>query len=213
MLGECLDRELYAGNALEVAPELLNKVLLTGDGRAGRIVEVEAYRGVDDPGSHGHRGPTPRTAVMFGPPGYLYVYFTYGIHWCANVVVEADGVCAAVLLRALTPMHGLEMMRLARGPVAHRDRDLCSGPAKLTQALGITGSHNGADLVTVDRGVTIVDDGCSPPDVPICSTRIGITKGTDLLWRWHVPGIADVSRVRAMPPGAANLHDTPIRRD
>ena len=177
-----------------MAPELLNKVLLTGDGRAGRIVEVEAYRGADDPGSHGHRGPTSRTAAMFGPPGRLYVYFTYGIHWCANVVVEADGTCAAVLLRALTPLRGLEAMRVARGAAARRRRDLCSGPAKLTQALGLDGSHDGADLVTADRGVAVVDDGRLPPSAPVRTTRVGISRGTDLLWRWYVPGVVDVSR-------------------
>ena len=218
-LGRRLSREFYARNALAVAPELLNKVLATGDGRAGRIVEVEAYRGADDPGSHGHRGRTPRTAVMFGPPGHLYVYFTYGMHWCANVVVESDGLCAAVLLRALTPLRGLEAMRVARGTAARRDRDLCSGPAKLTQALGLDGDYNGANLMTAgptpttDGGqlraprcsgpdpatgnlaVAIVDDGCAPPPEPVQATRIGITKGADLPWRWYVPGVTDVSQL------------------
>ena len=147
-----LDRDFYARGALEVAPELLNKVLVAPDGRAGRIVEVEAYRGADDPGSHGFRGPTRRTAVMFGPAGHLYVYFTYGMHWCANAVAGADGVAAAVLLRALTPLQGLDAMYEARGRAARRDRDLCSGPAKLTQALGIDGALDGADLVSADRG-------------------------------------------------------------
>ncbi|MYE09747.1 MAG: DNA-3-methyladenine glycosylase [Acidimicrobiaceae bacterium] len=189
-----LPRDFYARHALEVAPELLNKVLVAPDGRAGRIVEVEAYRGAADPGSHGFRGMTRRNATMFGPPGRLYVYFSYGMHWCANLVAETDGVAAAVLLRALTPLEGLEAMYAARGPAARRDRDLCSGPAKLTQALGIDGFLDGADLVSGDRGVTIVDDGQSPPPEPAVTTRIGLSNGADLPWRFCVAGAADVSR-------------------
>ncbi|MXY11684.1 MAG: DNA-3-methyladenine glycosylase [Acidimicrobiaceae bacterium] len=189
-----MDRAFYARGALEVAPDLLNKVLVAPDGRAGRIVEVEAYRGADDPGSHGFRGKTRRNATMFGPPGHLYVYFTYGMHWCANVVAETDGVAAAVLLRALTPLDGLDAMYAARGPAARRDRDLCSGPAKLTQALGIDGALDGANLVTADRDVTIVDDGRPPPQEPVVTTRIGLTSGSDLPWRFHVSEVPDLSR-------------------
>ena len=189
-----LDRDFYARSALEVAPDLLNKVLVAPDGRAGRIVEVEAYRGADDPGSHGFRGPTKRNATMFGPPGHLYVYFTYGMHWCANVVVETEGVAAAVLLRALTPIQGLDAMYAARGPAARTGRDLCSGPAKLTQALGIDEALDGANLVSGDRGVTIVDDGQPPPPTPAVTTRIGLTNGADLPWRFYIEGTADVSR-------------------
>ena len=191
-----LGRDFYARSALEVAPDLLNKVLVAGDGRAGRIVEVEAYRGADDPGSHGFGGKTRRNATMFGPPGRLYVYFTYGMHWCANVVVETDGTAAAVLLRALTPLEGLDAMHAARGPAARRDRDLCSGPAKLTQALGIDGELDGADLVIAGRGVTVVDDGVPPPDEPARSGRIGLSRGAELPWRLHITGVADVSRAR-----------------
>ena len=194
MSRQSLDRDFYARGALEVAPELLNKMLVAPDGRAGRIVEVEAYRGADDPGSHGFRGKTKRNAAMFGPPGRLYVYFTYGMHWCANVVAETDGVASAVLLRALTPLEGLDAMYAARGPAARRDRDLCSGPAKLTQALGIDGAFDGADLVTGDRRVTIVDDGQPPPPAPAVTARIGLTNGADLPWRFHVEGTPDVSR-------------------
>ena len=132
--------------------------------------------------------------VMFGPPGHLYVYFTYGMHWCANAVAETDGVAAAVLLRALTPLEGLEAMHEVRGPAARRDRDLCSGPAKLTQALGIDGDLDGADLVSGDRGVTILDDGRPPPTDPAVTTRIGLTNGADLPWRFCVSGAADLSR-------------------
>ena len=187
-----LERGFCARDPREVAPDLLNKVLVAG-GCRGRIVEVEAYAGSDDPGSHGYRGMTPRTEVMFGPPGRLYVYFTYGMHWCANVVCGAEGECAAVLLRALTPLAGVDQM-WERRPAARRDRDLCSGPAKLTAALGIDGSVNGADLVTADAGIELFDDGIRPPSDPGCSVRIGLSAGADLPWRWYVPGCPDLSR-------------------
>ena len=187
-----LEQGFYARDPLIVAPDLLNKVLVAGECR-GRIVEVEAYAGADDPGSHGFRGMTPRTEVMFGPPGRLYVYFTYGMHWCANVVCGVEGECAAVLLRALTPMDGLDAMR-ERRPKAHRDRDLCSGPAKLTAALGIDSAANGADLVTAGSGIEMLDDGTAPPAEPGRSVRIGLSAGADLPWRWYVPGCSDLSR-------------------
>ena len=186
MTGEVLPRSFYARDALVVAPQLLNKLLVAADGRAGRIVEVEAYRGEHDPGSHAYRGRTARNAVMFGPAGHLYVYFTYGMHWCANAVCGDDGEPMAVLLRALAPSEGLDAMRAARGPAARRDRDLASGPAKLCQALGLDRAHDGADLVAGDRGVTIVDDGIAPPRRPVRTTRIGLSAGEDLPWRWYV---------------------------
>ncbi len=143
---------------------LLNKLLVHDEpeGRlAVRIVEVEAYRGAVDPGSHAYRGRTPRTAVMFGPPGHLYVYFTYGMHWCANVVaLGAPGDASAVLLRAGEPLDGLDVMR-ARRPAARQDRDLCSGPARLAQALGIAKEENGASLLRGPLG--IYDDDVAPP--------------------------------------------------
>lgn len=185
-------RDFFTRDSLEVAPELLNKLIAFGVCR-GRVVEVEAYRGADDPGSHGRRGMTPRTEVMFGPAGRLYVYFTYGMHWCANVVCGADGECSAVLLRAVTPLAGLGQMR-ERRPAARRDRDLCSGPAKFTAAFGIDGTHNGADLVTADSGIELLDDGTPPPLDPGQSTRIGLTTGADLPWRWFVSGCDDLSR-------------------
>jgi len=180
-----------------VGLELLNKLLVVGD-RSGRIVEVEAYAGSEDPGSHAYRGPTLRNATMFGPPGHLYVYFTYGMHWCANVVCDEDGVGTAVLLRALQPVDGIDAMRRAR-PAARTDRDLCSGPARLCQALGIDRAHDGADLVTGDEGVTLVDDGIPPPIEPGVTTRVGLSAGADLPWRWFVPGDANVSKHRAGP--------------
>jgi DNA-3-methyladenine glycosylase len=180
-------------NPLAVAPWLLNKVLVVGE-RAGRIVEVEAYHGANDAASHAYRGLTPRTAIMFGPPGFLYVYFTYGMHWCANVVCGPDGEAAAVLIRALAPVGGLEAMRAAR-PKARRERDLCSGPAKLCQALGITGADNGTDLLAKrGAGVRLRDDGTPPPRRAARGRRIGIKEATEHRWRFWVPGDPNVSR-------------------
>ena len=190
MLRTDLARAFYARDPRAVAPELLNKVLVHG-GRAGRIVEVEAYCGGEDPGSHAYRGRTKRNRVMFGPPGGLYVYFTYGMHWCANAVCGNDGEGLAVLLRALAPLDGLDEMRTAR-----RDTDLCSGPAKLCQALGIDGAFDGSDLLTGDRGVRIVDDGVPPPTDPAQTTRIGLSAGAEHPWRWYVPADPNVSRPR-----------------
>ena len=190
--GRRLPRRFYRRDPREVAPELLGKVLVR-DGRAGRIVEVEAYCGSEDPGSHAFRGRTPRNATMFGPPGGLYVYFTYGMHWCANAVCGDEDEGVAVLLRALAPLRGLEEMRTSR-PAARTDRDLCSGPAKLCMALGLDRAFDGADLVTADRGVAIVDDGTPPPAQPAHGLRVGLSAGADLPWRWWVPGDPNVSR-------------------
>ena len=192
-----LPRRFYRRDPRDVAPELLNKVLVHG-ARSGRIVEVEAYAGAEDPGSHAFRGQTPRNATMFGPPGCLYVYLSYGVHWCANAVCGTEGEGVAVLLRALSPLGGVDGMRIARPGIA-RDRQLCSGPGRLCQALGITKVHDGADLVTGDRGPVIVDDGTAPPAVPGNSVRIGLTAGAASPWRWYVPGDPNLSRAR--PPG------------
>ena len=185
------DRSFFERPVTAVAPELLGMVLACGD-RAGRIVEVEAYGGADDPASHGHRGRTSRNDVMFGPPGLLYVYFTYGMHWCANVVCEPDGHCGAVLIRALAPVRGVEKMWADR-PKARRRRDLCSGPAKLTAALGIEGGHNGTDLVDPAAPVRLLERDALPP-AHATSTRIGITAATERAWRWYAPGDPNVSR-------------------
>lgn len=193
-----LPRSFYERPAVDVAPELLNKVLVA-PGVRGRIVEVEAYMGSDDPGSHAYRGPTPRTEVMFGRAGHLYVYFSYGMHWCANVVCGDEGVASAVLLRAITPLGGLDLMG-ERRPKARRGVDLCNGPAKLTSAFGIDGRHDGLDLLRNAHGVRVIDDGTPPPAKPANGIRVGLTHGTELEWRWAVPGVADVSRPR--PPDA-----------
>jgi DNA-3-methyladenine glycosylase len=189
-----LDRDFYRRDPRAVAPDLLGKVVVAGERRA-RIVEVEAYCGPEDPAAHSYRGRTPRNATMFGPPGHLYVYFSYGMHWCCNPVCGDDDEGVAVLLRALEPLDGLEAMRAARGGV--RDRDLCRGPARLCEALGITGVLDGADLVTGDRGLAIVEDGTPPPSTPAVGPRIGITRGADAPWRFWVPDSPYVSRGRS----------------
>lgn len=189
-------RAFYRRHPTQVAPALLNAILVRDDGRAGRIVEVEAYAGSEDPAAHSFRGQTARNATMFGEPGHLYVYFTYGLHWGSNAVCGEVGEGAGVLLRALEPLQGLELMRPLR-PKARRDRDLANGPGKLSQAMGITGEFDGADLVCADRGITIVSDGMAPPDVPVVGPRIGITRAVDLPWRWHVPRHPNVSGRRS----------------
>jgi DNA-3-methyladenine glycosylase len=185
-----LARSFSDDDPVAVAPRLLNKVLTVGD-RSGRIVEVEAYRS-DDPASHSFRGVTARTAVMFGPPGHLYVYFSYGVHWCANVVCGPQGEGAAVLLRALEPLSGRAAMYRARTRARH-DRDLCSGPGKLTQALGLSGADNGADL-TVASGPHLLDDGTPPPPAPLDGPRVGISVAVARPWRVLVAGSRHVSR-------------------
>ncbi len=193
--GRALPRSFYDRDALEVAPELLNKVLVfAGEGArlAARIVEVEAYRGADDPGSHSFRRRTPRNATMFGPAGKLYVYFSYGNHWCMNAVCGPGEQPHAVLLRAAAPLAGVDAMR-ERRKAAKRDRDLCAGPGRLGQAFGVDRVHDGADLV---RGpLRIVDDGVSPPARPGVSRRIGLGagKGEELPYRFYVPGNENVS--------------------
>jgi len=194
-----LPRDFYRRHPAEVAPELLNKILVRDDGRAGRIVEVEAYAGSEDPAAHSHRGKTARNATMFGEPGHLYVYFSYGIHWGSNAVCGEVGQGAGVLLRAIEPLVGVELMRALR-PKARRDRDIGSGPGKLSQAMGITGELDGADLVVADRGIAIASDGLAPPRRPAVGPRIGISKAVDFPWRWHVPGHEHVS-VRSAGPG------------
>ena len=193
-----LPRAFYQRHPTLVAPELLNKLLVRDDGRAGRIVEVEAYAGSEDPAAHSFRGMTARTATMFGDAGHLYVYFSYGMHWGSNAVCGEVGQGWGVLLRALEPVQGLALIRQAR-PAIRRDRDLASGPGRLSQALGITKALDGADLVGGDRGIRIVDDGVAPPALPAVGPRIGISKAVEFPWRWHVAGNAHVSRPPSTP--------------
>lgn len=193
-------RNLLEADSLDVAPLLLGKVLVHGEA-AGRIVEVEAYRGAADPASHAYRGKTARNATMFGRAGLLYVYFTYGMHWCANVVCGPEGVASAVLLRALEPLHGLEAMRTLRA-AGRRDgrvppeRDLCRGPANLARALGIGKEHDGADLVGGrgpgdghGPGPWLADDGMAVTGPQIaCGPRIGVRRATEDQFRFWISG-------------------------
>ena len=200
-----LPRDFYRRDSREVAPDLLNKVLVRGD-VAGRIVETEAYVGEIDPAAHAYRGKTVRNATMFGPPGHLYVYFIYGMHWCINPVCADEGVGNAVLIRAVAPLVGLGEMR-DRRPRARREVDLCNGPGKLAQAFGITRADDGADLTEPGvAGITIVDDGVAPPDDPGRSPRIGLSVAADLPWRWFVRDDPNVSQTRPGPVDRRRRH-------
>ena len=189
------ERAWYGRDAPDVAVALLNKLLVVsvdGVACAGRIIETEAYLR-HDPASHTFNGETQRNAVMFGPPGHLYVYLSYGIHQCANVVTGAVGDGQAVLLRAIEPVAGLETMAVRRGRIGRGrglgpagDPDLANGPGKLCQALGITGDDNGIDLLDAS-GVALRDDGVPPPAVPLAGPRVGITKAVEVPWRFRVP--------------------------
>lgn len=171
-----LKRRFFDRPVLEVAPDLIGASLFV-NGVGGTIVEVEAYHHTD-PAAHSFTGQTPRNAVMFGPPGYAYVYRSYGIHWCLNFVCEEEGSASAVLIRALEPTAGIAAMRKRRG-VAEL-RQLCSGPGKLCEALGITDKHNGLPL---DRPPFELRARTGKPDV-VRGVRIGITKAVELPWRY-----------------------------
>ncbi|HKY32461.1 MAG TPA: DNA-3-methyladenine glycosylase [Candidatus Polarisedimenticolia bacterium] len=195
--GRLLPGDFYLRSALEVAPDLLGKLLCRrrrGVVTAGRIVEVEAYLGADDPASHAHRGPTPRNRAMFGPGGRAYVYFTYGNHYCMNVVTGPRGVGSGVLLRALEPTEGIETMRRRRGTPALEH--LASGPGRLAQALAIDAACCGHDLGA--DPLWLEDDGAAPPAC-LATPRIGIRKAADRLYRFIVPDSRFVSRPRLGP--------------
>ena len=184
-----LPRAFYRRATVAVARDLLGKLLVSGPA-AGIIVETEAYLGGDDLASHSAVGITDRTRVIFGPPGHAYVYLSYGMHECLNIVAEPAGTPGCVLIRALEPVEGLELMRTRR-PAARRDRDLTSGPGKLTRALGITRANNGVDMT---RGRLVVR---TPRiEVPFeigVTKRIGITKCADLPLRFVIRGNQFVS--------------------
>lgn len=183
-----LEREFFDRSVHEVARDLVGCTLLY-EGRGGVIVETESYE-ADDPACHAYVGLTERTRVLFGPPGYAYVYLSYGIHSLLNAVAEPEGEAAAVLIRALEPTHGVEEMRARRGGKA--DADLCSGPGKLTEALGVDLGDNERDLTREPFLLT-------PPEKPleiVTGPRIGITKAVERPWRFCVAGSPYVSRPR-----------------
>ena len=181
-----IPRAFFARPVLEVAEELIGATFLV-DGVGGKVVEVEAYHH-EDPAAHGYRGRTERNATMFGPPGHAYVYRSYGIHWCVNFVCEPEGVADAVLIRALEPMHKLSLMRRRRG--VEDERRLCSGPGRLCQALAITGAHDGLAL---DRPPFRLEPRTEKPDV-VRGPRVGISRATDLPWRYGLAGSRYLSR-------------------
>ena len=191
-----LDRADLAGPVAAVAPLLLGSVLRVGD-VAVRVVEVEAYDGADDPASHAYRGPTARNQVMFGPPGHLYVYFSYGMHWACNIVCGSDGTASGVLVRAGEVVAGLEVARSRRGRSV--DRDLARGPGRLTQALGITGAHRGADLF--GDGPIRWEPG-DPPAAISTGPRVGVLGAADRPWRFWVTDDPYVSTYRRHPRAA-----------
>jgi DNA-3-methyladenine glycosylase len=181
-----LGRDWFARSVHEVAPELVGATLLV-DGVGGTIVEVEAYDH-EDPAAHGYRGRTARNAAMFGPPGHAYVYRSYGVHWCLNLVCEDVGVASAVLLRALEPTTGIETMRPRRG--VDDVRLLCAGPGRLCQALGVTSEQDGLPL---DRPPFALQERGGDVEVGR-APRVGITKAIDRPWRYVLAGSRFVSR-------------------
>jgi DNA-3-methyladenine glycosylase len=185
-LGKPLKRTFFARSVHEVAPDLIGATLLV-NGVGGVIVEVEAYHHTD-PAAHSFRGPTPRNQVMFGPPGFTYVYRSYGIHWCINFVCEKAGSASAVLIRALEPTHGIAAMRRRRK--LHDERSLCSGPGKVTQALGITHAHN---ALALDAPPIALYARAGKPEIT-AGVRVGITKAIELPWRYGLKGSRFLSK-------------------
>jgi DNA-3-methyladenine glycosylase len=184
-----LGRDFYARSVHDVARELMGCTVRHA-GTAGRIVETESYH-MDEPACHAYAGVTSRTQTLFGPPAHAYVYFSYGVHSLLNAVCEEEGVGAAVLIRALEPVDGLELMRARRG--LERVEELCSGPGKLTQALGVGLAHNGSSLVDGPIELHARDPRAAVPRI-VMGERIGITKAADLPWRFCDADSRHVSR-------------------
>lgn len=189
-----LTRQELAVDPVDAAKLLLGCVVEAGDVRV-RLVEVEAYRGGDDPASHCYRGRTPRNEVMFGPAGHLYVYFVYGMHFCANVVSLTDGVPGAVLLRAGEVVSGLEAAR-ARRPASRSDAELAKGPARLTSVLGLERGHNGLDLTDPASPVRLLAGDPVPPSSIVAGPRVGVAVAMDVPWRFWIDGSPAVSVYR-----------------
>jgi DNA-3-methyladenine glycosylase len=181
-----IGRQFFDRDVHEVAAELIGATFLV-DGVGGKIVEVEAYHH-EDAAAHGYRGRTERNATMFGAPGHAYVYRSYGVHWCVNFVCEPEGVADAVLIRALEPTHELDLMRQRRG--VNDERLLCAGPGRLCQALAITRAHDGLAL---DRPPFRLEPRTEKPEV-VRGRRVGISRATDLPWRYGLAGSRYLSR-------------------
>lgn len=195
MATRILSRDFYARDTVQVARDLLGRYLVRAKGRSrmvGRMVDVEAYRGSDDPASHAFRGLTPRNEPMFGEPGHAYIYFTYGNHYCLNVTTQKSGTPGAVLIRALEPLQGLAAMRRLRPKVS--EVELTNGPGKLTKAFGIDKSLNKVDLTRA--GPLFITFGSVETLRMVRSTRIGIREGTDRLWRFCIANCPYVSKHR-----------------
>ena len=189
-----LTADVLARPAPEVAPLLLGAVLRNGP-VAVRLTEVEAYAGRDDPASHAFRGPTPRNGVMFGPPGHLYLYFSYGMHWAANVVCGPDGTAGGCLLRAARVVEGVELAHERRHGVA--ERDLARGPGRLTQALGLRPEDRGTDLLA--GGDLRLEAGSGEPFEVATGPRVGVSQAADVPWRFWVAGSRYVSAYKRSP--------------
>ncbi len=191
-----LPTEFYLQDTREAAKKLLGQLLVRtlpgGETLSGVIVETEAYL-KNDPACHAYKGQTPRNAMMFGPPGHAYVYFTYGLHMMLNLVCAPEGTAEAVLVRALEPIDGVDLMRVNRGGIAET-KQLTNGPGKLAQALALTRlGHNGLDITTSDSELYVLPR-TPPPFEVVETTRIGISQGVDLPWRYYVRGNSYVSR-------------------
>ena len=194
-----LAREFFNRDPRVVSPELLGKVLVRREGRkllAGRVVEVEAYLGTEDPAAHSASGRTVRNAVLFGPPGHAYVYFIYGNHYCLNVSCLPNGTAGGILFRALEPLLGMDVMALRRSVAVESQRDLrklTSGPGKLAEAFGVTRERdNTKDMTNARSDLWVADDGFGVADV-VTTRRIGITKATEMPLRYIVAGNPFVS--------------------
>jgi DNA-3-methyladenine glycosylase len=193
-----LTRDELAVDPLDAARRLLGCLLVSDVGGkrvAVRLVEVEAYRGTDDPASHTYRGRTDRNAVMFGPAGHLYVYFVYGMHFCANVVSLTDGVPGAVLLRAGEVVEGTVVAR-GRRPASRSDAELARGPARLTAVLGLDRAHNGLDLTAATSPVRLYAGDPVPDDAVATGPRVGVATAMEVPWRWWIAGSPAVSTYR-----------------
>jgi len=204
-----IPRDFYDRPTLQVAVDLLGKILIyehDGIRLGGRLVEVEAYIGEDDPACHAYRGRTPRNAIMYGDPGFLYVYFTYGNHYMLNIVTERKGFPAAVLLRGMEPLYGIDIMMENRGVI--KPIDIASGPGKMAKALGITTAQKGEDLTS--KRIYLLDDKQEVGEI-WQSPRIGLSDGRDKSWRFYLPDNPNVSKMKSyVKAGATKLKSKPF---